>query len=78
MGTWLNVIGAGLRALSAYDVKMMEPYSVALIGQILCACAQPFAMFAPTKAAASWFKENQRTTANMIASMGKKLVEAKL
>ena len=44
---------------------------MALIGQAIAGCAQPFVMFSPTKVAALWFKENQRATANMMASMGK-------
>ena len=46
-------------------------YYVLICGQSLAAIAQPFFLFVPAKIAAVWFKENQRTTANMITSMCK-------
>lgn len=72
MSAWLNGIGALLRNISAFD-GISDPvrYPILLLGQTLAACAQPFVMFAPTKLAALWFPNNQRATANMIASMGK-------
>ena len=41
-----------------------------MVGQVICATAQPFVLFAPTKLASLWFGEKERATANMIASMG--------
>jgi FLVCR family MFS transporter 7 len=42
-----------------------------MVGQVICAAAQPFVLFAPTKLASLWFGEKERATANMITSMGK-------
>jgi len=50
-------------------------FALVLSGQALAACAQPFMLFAPTKVAAVWFKDTQRATANMIASIGEMIKE---
>ena len=43
---------------------------VAMLGQILTACAQPFLLYAPTKLAALWFGPKERALCTMLASMG--------
>ena len=43
---------------------------VALIGQILTACAQPFLLYSPTKLAAFWFGPKERAFCTMLASLG--------
>ncbi|KAL3863356.1 hypothetical protein ACJMK2_005114 [Sinanodonta woodiana] len=74
MSAWLNAVGSILRNISTIDAMPQSAmYPVLLTGQILAACAQPFAMFAPTKVAALWFPGTQRATANMLASMANPL-----
>ena len=61
-----------MRVLSSTHLIDEEyKYYVLIGGQSLAAIAQPFFLFVPAKIAAVWFKENQRTTANMITSMCK-------
>lgn len=72
LGSWLNMVGSVLRfvgVLSSLPENSMFP--VVMAGQTLCSLAQPLVIFSPTKLAALWFPEHQRTTANMIASMCK-------
>ena len=44
---------------------------VALIGQILTACAQPFLLYSPTTLAAVWFGPKERAICTNLASVGK-------
>jgi len=67
----LNAIGAVLRVLGAYMFHGHMRFYVVLIGQILAACVQPFVLSMPTKIAALWFSDHERTKANTIATMGK-------
>ena len=74
IGTWLNFIGSGVRMLSAIDsadatplIPMNSKYTVLMIGQCLCALAQPFIVFVSTKFANTWFAEDQRALANTLA-----------
>jgi len=72
LGAWLNMLGALLRLIGTLgSLGLSNPYPLVMSGQTLCAMAQPLVVFAPTKLAALWFPENQRATANMIASMCK-------
>ena len=74
-GSWFNVVGAGLRVLSSTTIiDEKYKYYILIGGQSLAAIAQPFFLFVPAKIAAVWFKQNQRATANMIASMCKLVV----
>ncbi len=69
-GSWLNLVGAGLRVLSSTSVVPDDYKYYALIGgQSVAAVAQPFLLFVPTKVAALWFQGDQRATANMLTSM---------
>lgn len=74
MGTWLNLIGSLIRALSSIDSADGEPlirqdlkYGFLLAGQCTCALAQPFLMFVTTKFANTWFADDQRALANTLA-----------
>jgi hypothetical protein len=42
------------------------------IGQFICAFAQTFTLFIPTKFAFAWFPEHQRTLANSLCFASKK------
>ncbi|XP_015676367.1 solute carrier family 49 member A3 [Protobothrops mucrosquamatus] len=72
---WLNMVGSIIRVFSVIDSLSLGSlnYIYLLVGQCLCAGAQPLIIFAPTKLAALWFPEDQRATANMIASMSNPL-----
>ncbi|XP_028315665.1 solute carrier family 49 member A3 [Gouania willdenowi] len=73
-GAWLNMLGAVIRLLGAPLTDAMKAhYWVVMLGQTLCAMAQPLMVFAPTKLAALWFPDHQRATANTIASMANPL-----
>jgi len=71
LAAWLNVIGSIGRILSTLFVGQSSSYAILLSSQTICACAQPFIMFSPTKLAAQWFRQRQRTFANMVASIGR-------
>lgn len=49
---------------------MLSGYAVAMGGQILTACAQPFLLYAPTKLASYWFGPKERAFCTMLASLG--------
>ena len=68
VGAWLNAIGAIVRYLSRFG----RSYPIVIVGQILCAAAQPFILFAPTKLASFWFPDDQRALATMLSTMGTK------
>ena len=69
-GTWLNSIGAILRLLASLAFSGDSRYWVAMVGQIVSACSQPLVLSMPTKLAALWFGDNERTIANTMASLG--------
>uniref|UniRef100_A0A671KS73 Major facilitator superfamily domain-containing protein 7-like n=1 Tax=Sinocyclocheilus anshuiensis TaxID=1608454 RepID=A0A671KS73_9TELE len=70
MGSWLNMLGAILRVIGMLScIPERAIFPMVMGGQTLCAFAQPFVIFAPTKLAALWFPDHQRATANMMASM---------
>ncbi|XP_062985172.1 solute carrier family 49 member A3 [Elgaria multicarinata webbii] len=72
---WLNMMGSVIRLFSVIDIFSLGSLNVVylLVGQCLCAAAQPLIFFAPTKLAALWFPDHQRATANMIGSMSNPL-----
>lgn len=43
---------------------------VAMLGQVLTACAQPFLLYAPTKLASFWFGPKERAFCTMLSSLG--------
>ncbi|XP_068181046.1 solute carrier family 49 member A3 isoform X3 [Antennarius striatus] len=69
LGSWLNMLGAVTRFCGTLGGQQGALFPVVMLGQTLGALAQPFIIFAPTKMAALWFHDQQRATANMIASM---------
>uniref|UniRef100_A0A3P9L6L8 Solute carrier family 49 member 3 n=1 Tax=Oryzias latipes TaxID=8090 RepID=A0A3P9L6L8_ORYLA len=74
LGSWLNMLGAMLRLVGQpHAVSDDMRFLVVMLGQTLCALAQPLIIFTPTKVAALWFPDHQRATANMIASMSNPL-----
>lgn len=76
IGVVLNLLGAILRYMSAIHPVVCSSvfndagFTVAMIGQILTACAQPFFLYAPTKLANTWFGSNQRALCTLLASTG--------
>ncbi|VDP52569.1 unnamed protein product [Soboliphyme baturini] len=68
--SWLNAIGSIIRLFSSIP-GFTQPikFAVVLFGQCIAAFAYPFIMFLPTKIAASWFPNDQRTLANSIVSL---------
>jgi MFS family permease len=48
-GSILTAIGSGIRCLIPYS------FSFLILGQVICAIAQPFILNAPTKIATRWF-----------------------
>lgn len=74
LGAWLNMFGAMLRFSGTPPGEGFTiRYSLVMFGQTVAAIAQPLIIFTPTKLAALWFPENQRATANTIASMSNPL-----
>lgn len=75
LGAMFNLSGAVLRYLSTLDpvvcsnVFDKSGFMVAIIGQFLTACAQPFLLYAPTLLAAVWFPPNQRAICTNFASV---------
>lgn len=48
----------------------LSGYVVAMLGQVLTACAQPFLLYAPTKLANLWFGPKERAICTTLASLG--------
>lgn len=70
LAAWLNFAGSGFRALPSVATGIPSPFAFLMAGQSLCALAQTLIIFSPAKLAALWFPEQQRATANMVATMG--------
>ena len=76
LGAGFNLTGSILRYLSTVEpivcssVFDKSGYVVAMVGQFLTACAQPFMLYAPTKLAAFWFGPNERAICTNFASVG--------
>ncbi|XP_076005244.1 solute carrier family 49 member A3 isoform X2 [Genypterus blacodes] len=74
LGSWLNMLGALFRFFGCLGPSNgFSNYAMVMFGQTLCGVAQPLIFFTPTKLAALWFPDNQRATANMLASMSNPL-----
>ena len=70
LGTFLNGVGGAIRVLGVYVCeKPSDKFVVVLIGQTLSACTQPLVLSMPTKIAALWFGDDERTVASTIASV---------
>jgi len=73
-GTSINAAGAIIRCLGVYLLTHPnDKFIVVLLGQILAASSQPLVLSMPTKLAALWFGDHERTIANTIASMANPL-----
>ncbi|KAG2173262.1 hypothetical protein INT43_004636, partial [Umbelopsis isabellina] len=68
-GACLQLLGAWLRYFSVFVGNAQGKFALAMIGQLLCALAQPFILNAPTPYAATWFTPEARATANMAGSI---------
>jgi len=79
IGAGLNVMGAALRWLStAHPIVCSHVYNhsgflVAMLGQVLTACAQPYITYSPTKLASFWFGAKERSLCTNFASVGEYL-----
>jgi len=79
IGAGLNVVGAALRWLStAHPIVCSHVYNrsgflVAMLGQVLTACAQPYITYSPTKLASFWFGAKERSLCTNFASVGEHL-----
>ncbi|CAF0830594.1 unnamed protein product [Rotaria sordida] len=68
IGVWMNAIGSIIRCFSTLTVISAQGrFVILMIGQFLCALAQTFILFIPTKFSFIWFSEKQRSLANSIA-----------
>eukprot|EP00112_Aurelia_sp_Birch-Aquarium-sp1_P006096 Seg1681.7 transcript_id=Seg1681.7/GoldUCD/mRNA.D3Y31 product="Solute carrier family 49 member A3" protein_id=Seg1681.7/GoldUCD/D3Y31 len=72
-GTWMNAIGCLIRMLASYSIAPKYNYWMALGGQVIAAISQPLVLAMPTKLAAQWFGDNERTVANTMASLANPL-----
>ena len=75
-GAFLTTFGISLRALSSAEfvvnllsLSIKSQFIVAMVGQALAGCAQPFVLFTPTKVAEFWFPTSQRALATTITGM---------
>lgn len=73
LGCGVNALGAILRVIGVYLFHGQSKFSIVLAGQIMAACVQPFVLSMPTKIAALWFSDHERTKANTIGSMANPL-----
>ncbi|XP_069486700.1 solute carrier family 49 member A3 isoform X2 [Ambystoma mexicanum] len=74
LSAWLNMLGSVVRYFGVLLFISKEiGYPLLLLGQCICAVAQPLVLFSPTKLAAVWFPEHQQATANMMSSMSNPL-----
>ncbi|KAI8850462.1 major facilitator superfamily domain-containing protein [Chytridium lagenaria] len=69
IGCWGTAVGALIRWLSHY-APLEQRFAIMSTGQMIAAVAQPFLLETPTKAAALWFGEKERLTANTVMSLG--------
>ncbi|KAJ3098002.1 Major facilitator super domain-containing protein 7 [Phlyctochytrium bullatum] len=68
-GAWATVLGALIRYLSNLAPTWTR-LGILSLGQMIAALGQPFLLETPTKAAANWFGERERLTANTVMSLG--------
>ena len=62
--------GALIRVLGVFLFSNSNAkFIMTMVGQVLCASMQPLVLSMPTKLAALWFGDKERTIANTIASM---------
>lgn len=51
------------------SLSIKSQFVIAIIGQIIAGCAQPFVLFTPTKVAEFWFPSSQRAFATTVTGM---------
>lgn len=75
-GSILTTAGSLIKTISSmqffvnlFSLSLNSQFIIALSGQIIAGCAQPFVLFTPTKVAEYWFPENQRALATTISGM---------
>lgn len=74
LGSILNAVGAIIRIVGVqFFSNSSTKFIVVLTGQVLSASTQPLVLSMPTKLAALWFGDHERTLANTIASMANPL-----
>ncbi|KAL3111468.1 hypothetical protein niasHT_017695 [Heterodera trifolii] len=75
VAAWANGIGAAIRLASSFlpDSLIHLRFPVGITGQGVAALAYPFIMFLPTKVAAVWFPDTERTLATTIGVMANPL-----
>ncbi|KAI3421176.1 hypothetical protein GPALN_014805 [Globodera pallida] len=75
VAAWTNGIGAAIRLSSSFlpDSMIGFRFPIGLSGQGIAALAYPFIMFLPTKVAAAWFPDTERTLATTIGVMANPL-----
>ncbi|XP_002160869.4 solute carrier family 49 member A3 isoform X1 [Hydra vulgaris] len=74
IGSLVMFSGAYLRVLGVFLFEKPNiRFIITMIGQVLCATTQPLVLSMPTKVAALWFGDKERTIANTIASMSNPL-----
>jgi hypothetical protein len=71
LGAGLNLLGSVLRYLSTLDpiICSRSGFLVAMAGQSLTACAQPFLLYSPTKLASFWFGPKERAICTNFATI---------
>ncbi|CAF4747855.1 unnamed protein product, partial [Rotaria socialis] len=68
IGVWMNAIGSVIRCFSVLaSISTQGRFVILMFGQFICALAQTFILFIPTKFSFVWFSEKQRSLANAIA-----------
>ena len=67
----MNAVGCVIRLLPSFMFGIKIRFWFALFGQVVAACSQPIVLAIPTKLAALWFADNERTIANTLASLCK-------
>ncbi|CAH8645179.1 unnamed protein product [Schistosoma intercalatum] len=68
-----NLLCGCMRVLSSaphINISSSGRLILIVFGQVIASFAQPFCLFCTTSLACDWFPDNQRTTANTIASLG--------
>lgn len=71
-----NLAGGVLRVISTIGPIICSQlfgsagFTVAMVGQILTACAQPFLLYTPTTLASIWFGPKERAVATGLTSLG--------
>uniref|UniRef100_A0A914I9G7 Major facilitator superfamily (MFS) profile domain-containing protein n=1 Tax=Globodera rostochiensis TaxID=31243 RepID=A0A914I9G7_GLORO len=75
VAAWTNGIGAAIRLSSSFlpDSMIGFRFPIGISGQGIAALAYPFIMFLPTKVAAAWFPDTERTLATTIGVMANPL-----